>query len=246
MNQLLKREVVQYKNPPITKAEIYIFFSTEKNITEAVIQNVFGKERAAYSHTIPLYKDRASENFVTDVLSDTPQAFLFEDKKNGRTLYIGPNSLGVHKSAPYVDWQELEGEFLRIWNDALDSFEINSINQITTLYRNRIDIPFSSFNPYEYFTSVIDLNESVGTAINEFSMRFIVPITDDFRAIISQKNVEPPSENTSSVRLNIETQKRYTENVQSINLKNEMALIRIEKNRIFEGLLTEKAKELFK
>lgn len=237
---------MQYKNPPIIETGLHIHFVSDQ---KPILNNIKDEIQSLYNNftvTKKLYSD--SNDVLTDEIQNSLEenfkGYLLEDVSSGKALTFTDASLGVHKYAPYVDWDDTHKDILSYWNIFRKNINAPHIEEITTRYINRIDIPNQNVVLASDYISIIQNSFTGSYNIAELNLNYTLDIDNDCRAAVIISNSEPPSEDFISYYVLIYIRMRNLEE-RDISLDEGLNNLRKQKNRIFEDIITEKARELF-
>jgi uncharacterized protein (TIGR04255 family) len=197
--------------------------------------------QALITANVELRSDTAS------VVQQQVQGFKLTASDGAGLVTIGPRSIGTSRLAPYEGWESFIASARTNWDIWKRQVGWQKIVRIGVRYINRIDIPASaavSIDDYLTFSikgPALELPPMTSFAINE-----VRPLgKDECQLILNAGLVPSPLVKTISFLLDLDIS-RDTDLPQ-----NDEALwafverIREHKNFIFEGCITDRARELF-
>lgn len=165
------------------------------------------------------------------------------------TVLVRNNGLTVSRGAPYLGWEALAAEFEASWKTWARVVGRKPIAQIGVRFTNRLDIPWDSPRVVEETDYL-----NVGTPkppfdhghYQSFFSIFETTITDEaFKLILQVGVAEPQLVEHVALLLDIDVISRVDGSLSDTDLWERLGQMRLEKNRIFEACITDKARALF-
>ena len=245
-----------YARPPIIETVIELRFREALGAEElARVSERFG---AAYPDQ---REETETELTITPDPTGRPitqtrgtfQNFLRASQDQWEALVLKPAAMAVVDRAPYAGWSAFFDRFKRdwrIWTGAAGSRQITRIGMRTI---NRIDIPMRTLKDVVYQEDYVKVHvqspEDVYGPTSGYEARAVYSLASIGGHFLLRTTVlgsPPPVPGHLSVLLDFDLV-RETDPPQNENdLMTLLATMRVEKNKIFEAAITEKARELFR
>lgn len=147
---------------------------------------------------------------------------------------------------PYVDWPQLVGEGLRLWNLFCGLARPTEINRIGLRFINRIALPPGEVKVEDYIQQVPTAPQGLELPFLGYLHQHLLAVPGHPYAVNVIQTIQPPQQNQGmGLILDIDV---FT---QDIPIKFEELSHRLEemrwlKDKVFFGSITEKSKEMFR
>ena len=244
---------LSYKQPPITEAVIEIKFVTTFDPVRLDEANKkfaknYPQHQAVKQQLIKInLPNKEQQGSKATAQREESVGHRRSDPDVTQLLLALPSSFIVSQLAPYSGWEAFFKRFVRDWNVWKRVMGHNEIARIGVRYINRIDIPvvdnvarfedYLNYYPHtptsldpvlayaiqtENYLSNIDCKLTINSAVVE------APILDHMSFVVDQdisREFNPPQKDSEIMSL--------------------LEQIRLEKNRIFEACITDKARARF-
>ncbi len=237
-----------YPYPPITEAVVELRFDSP--VSDAMLRKAAGK----FSQHYPNEQMQVTKGIKVDLGAATAE---FEDK--GKTykrssddeaeiLLLGEQNFAVSQLAVYPGWDRFHERFVRDWSVFKRVAGFRKLVQIGMRFINRIDVPFDTeglAHHERYLTLRIALpNEYPHTT--GYSLYAQLPIeAAKCVANVNSGAVPSPLPEFGSFLLDIDLVRTVDVPQRDEDIGIVLALMREEKNRLFETLITDAARERF-
>lgn len=236
-----------YNNPPITEAVIEIRFSS--TVDEAVRKRLAKKFEKHYSEVKPLeshkYEFDLSGQSVKNSVVRTDYRLSSGDMSE--ILILRDSAFLLSQLAPYVSWEAFISRFERDWTNFEKSTGHNEISRIGVRFINRIDIPKSGelLHESEYVNIYPTLPETLQPTMG-YSIQSRKRI-EHIESLLSLSSaiVESPVPRHISIVLDQDIARENNLPQRTQKIIEYLNEVRVEKNKIFESCITDKARELF-
>lgn len=236
-----------YSRPPIVEAVIGINFS--KPITDAALATIdrrFGKHYAIHTDNLLMSATIGIDNrSVVDAQGRTTRGHRRTNLEMDEIAVLMPDSLTVSQLAPYHGWDAYFSRFKRDFTAHNKPNKRHTISRVGMRYINRIDIPATGdVVEHEQFVDIYPhIPDALGPMVG-FSMR----IQFDLESIGGHANVgtmpvQPVTLGHASFLVDIDVSKSITSPMTDDALYSLLQQMRLEKNRIFETCVTQRARE---
>jgi uncharacterized protein (TIGR04255 family) len=244
---------IAYARPPITEAVIEIVFMNE--MTSTAIKAAAKRFTKQYPHNVPVQQ----YDVRLDVQPNTnkvPKANLtgrgegcrLSNDDQTEILLIWPQSFAVSQVAPYTGWEAFHKRFNRDFKVFKKELGHRDIARIGVRYINRIDIPSTGpLVEYERYLNVYPkLPKSLTTQI-AFAVQTELEMADVGANLrINSAAVPSPIADHASFLIDLDFYRMQDLPKTEKALGEYLEAIRDKKNEVFESLVTNKARELFK
>ena len=147
---------------------------------------------------------------------------------------------GLQRQLPRArrDWDILKGMFHQ---------SHRQITRIATRYINRLDIPVGEVRPEAYITVLPTLPDKLTRAVSQYGCQVVFEIPDKkLSAIVNTGSVEPPLINHSSILVDVDVFREVDVPQNDADMWSLVDDLRTVKNQVFEAIVTDKARELFR
>ena len=240
----MSQEYVQkYPRPPITEAVIEFRF--REQMPADAIKRIGDrcKKRFFYDETESGQVIQLNNQGIPNV-GQSWRGRRLSSLDRADIVLVRPATLTISRLAPYMGWNYLEEIVADSWNN-LRHFVKPAIVRIGTRFINRIDSPYLQPLP----PALVNIYPQLPSLSVEPPRHSLVQITlrldRDLQVTINSMPIESPVPSRFGWLLDIDV-------FQEVNLPQRddeiwpiIGLMRSEKNRVFETLITDEARELF-
>jgi uncharacterized protein (TIGR04255 family) len=245
----MANESVVYPKAPITEAVCDIRIAPPEGLGLGHLTEVADRLRAQYPQT--------EEQEEIRVLSAQPAAPKLERHKlgilgrsdtNDRAYQAQLTGVSVSRLRPYTEWHDLQSEAHRVWETYRDVVRPAGIRRLALRYINRIDIPgLGPIRLEDYFQTYIELSKNLGAAVSNFFFQIHLPQTDiEAMCVVNSGGLPPALSSGVSILLDIDVFRIDNVPQEEKALWDFFDVLRLRKNLVFEALITDKARELFR
>jgi uncharacterized protein (TIGR04255 family) len=162
---------------------------------------------------------------------------------------VRPDGFTHNRLKPYQEWASFVGEAKRLWINYRAIVNPDVVELIGLNYVNDIEVPIGA-RLDEYLKTYIEVPEDLPQAFNAFSLGYQVTIPGDAGFLtIGQSYGVPKRENFGMIRLNIQTFKPMSINLESQGdelIWEAFELLRTAKTDAFEACITDKVREMIR
>jgi uncharacterized protein (TIGR04255 family) len=241
-----------YPRPPITEALIEFRFSGQ------IADKALSKANQAFKRFYP--DSQETPHFNVTVNPGSPKLAETSVVSNYRrsaghehdAVFMTPYSFAALQTFPYSGWDDFFKRIERDWSIWKKAVGIRQIVRIGMRYINRIDISMEDINPDSAIEESDFLNFSVNSpkSLGSFAgyavqAAFIIESINAKVVVNSGVIVPPPVPMHTSLLLDIDIGRDYAPPQKDDEIKELLAGMRGEKNRIFEAIITNKTREMF-
>lgn len=247
----------KYKNPPIDEATCQFSLSEPMEWVPSTAGRLFDNLKDRYPG-LPAQQQLLQANLTPGAGIVSPELALtqnerviFSDNKNQGRLSVGPRVISLHRGQPYVGFEE---ELLpRIRRDLPAVLEIlehtPTFNGVSTRYVNRIVINEKSFDLADYFTywgATSTLPEPFDGEIAGFFYRIGGKRASRPEILsLTFGSIDAPKDSAAFI-LDIDLAHNFESPVDMDDAITELICLKELENKIFESLITDKCRELFR
>lgn len=239
-------EKAPYPNAPITEAVLDIRVQLPPDVGTPELLKAHEGEEAAY----PL-----RETMVIMQVSHGPDG-THSRQHEGGYRFKSTDGLNIYQArldgftmnrlAPYEHWEKFRTEARRLWNVYREHTRPARVTRLAVRYLNRIDMPLPMNDFDEYLRTLPLVSPDVPQALGGFFMQLTIPLDAiNSLAIINENMTEPARPNVASVVLDLEISRLADVPQDEAGMWEFIEELRTWKNRLFEGSITDKARELF-
>jgi uncharacterized protein (TIGR04255 family) len=240
-----------YKRPPITEAVVEVRIGTPIGIN--VVERV--RDRLMQSYPVPPQMLISADIALTEeptkptMVRPHVQGYRLTAADGAGLVSIATNFISTSRLAPYEGWDLFIATARANWEIWKRAVGWQKIVRIGVRYLNRIDIPFvdgRTIDIDDYLTFTIrgpslDLPPIASFAINE-----VRPLgRDSCQLILNAGLVPSPLVKTISFLLDVDINREVELPQNDEGLWALIDQIRSHKNFVFEGCITDRARELF-
>lgn len=243
-------QLTLYKPSPITEALLDLRVVNARTLSPAQ----FRQELSSLTDEYPRQKelvDLASQlsfgESVGAVTRQTPVGLWLASTDEKQILQVRQDGMTFSRLAPYDRWETFRDEAKRLWMLYHEATSPQQLLRITLRYINRLDLPSPIVELKDYLRTGPEVSPALTQHLSGFFMQLQLP-QDDLKAllVINQMPVPPPNPEQASILLDIELARE----VELLNgegfLWDYLEQLRLRKNEVFDGCLTDKMKELIR
>lgn len=165
---------------------------------------------------------------------------------DSRVLQIRRDGLAYSHIAPYTEWDTFRAEAQRVWEQYRTAIPGAKLVRCALRYINRVDIPETKVELYDYFTLYPKIPEQLPQQdVIGLTLSLQMPQPDlECVAVLNQALVEPVKPGYISIILDIDVLRLGIEGWQDSEVWAFLDKLRDRKNEIFEACITDRTREL--
>jgi uncharacterized protein (TIGR04255 family) len=243
----------RYSRAPIIEAVIEIRVSLDPSITLSRLARIEKRESQRYPNVqkrmevqgeIGLQETGVSASAVG---SQTGHVLTSRDEKY--IAQIRMDGFSCSRLAPYESWTPFHNEAMRLWALYRQVASPKIVNRLGVRYINRLDIPSQIIEIKDYLRTSPEISPALPQTLAGYFMQIQVPLPEHTAMVnINSTIVEPPTPNTTSLILDIDTFRQVELSTSSESfdddLEKALAELRRAKNFVFEGCITPATREM--
>jgi uncharacterized protein (TIGR04255 family) len=243
------QEQVIYKRPPITEAVIE--FRLAAPLAAAELETV----RVEFAKDNPAVEKLENIEFqITDTPSPSVNRYTsgYRIHRNDSTevITITPYVIAFSRLAPYNGWDAFSNNVLALYKDFRSILGYIPISRIGVRYVNRLDIPSSTQGVVLKLDDYIRIHpqypEDALPALQFFTLQGVFNLVEAaYVATINIAAIPSPLPSHMSILLDIDLGRSSEVPQRESEIRDLLAAMRIEKNRVFELCITDATRELF-
>lgn len=172
--------------------------------------------------------------------------FVYLTEDETRQIQITEEGFTFNALKPYSSWEETFPEFLKFWSLYFTKFSPVSITRIAARYINRIELPLPIGDFDSYFVNMPMIPKCLPQTLSNFFIQLQIPFEDQQKTVILTQTLEARQESILPFLVDIDVfqQGELTNDLSQLTVEFEK--IRKIKNDVFEEIITDKTRELFK
>ena len=232
-----------YKKAPIAEALISIYVDGGSELDADTLVNLNSRFTDEYSVTEEL---QSKKTIREDLSRDFATGCKFFTDDGQKSYFVHPNSFSFSQLFPYKNWDAFSSEARRLWLNYRTVRQPEEISKISVRYLNRIEVPHTEFELNDYFRYSL----SLPSAFPQDYHNFFLQVSLDLDAIngVASITLTPIGERdgVTPIILDIELTSYEDIPLEEDKLWEFFGVLREEKNKIFEAVITDKTRSLFK
>lgn len=245
-------------NGPLTRAparEALIDIQFAPAVSEATIKTFTDRRLPHFDKSSPVWQTMFGLSVTPDgpahqAPSSTSIGIRLESAKPPHVLQSRGQGFTFSRLSPYGSWDELRAAAKAEWDIFVSVAPKFTANRIAVRYINELKIPLPFGDFAEYLSSSPNIPEGLPQAVSSFLQRFVIPDPDmDCVSIVTQvlEEVGNLEGNTVTVLLDIDVFRSVQiESTDSGQIWQQLDALRVQKNRMFFGHITDKMVDLLK
>ncbi len=240
-----------YSAPPIFEAVIEL--RLDPHLSDSQIRKLAKMMAREY----PNVRDETEVEFKIDLIGEEPKPSVVSKSPSLRlssdnevnSVTVKKDRIFLSRLAPYCGWGEFFDRFSFVLKSISKEYKSRNVKRLGLRYRNRIDIPIDEAVPvlhYEdYLSAHITLPE-VLDPLGFYTWRIDKPFEKlGLRAMVASETVPPEIPKTGAFLLDIDVYFSPNISFGKVDFSERLLEMRNLKNRIFESVITDKARANF-
>jgi len=246
----------KYNRPPIEEAICQFTLAQRLPWDAETPRRLFEKLRNRYP-AMPTQEQILQANLTTGSGAETPglsiaptERVVFADTENRSRLSIGPQTIGVHRTRPYIGFEQ--DMLPRIKDDVPTVIQLfqgdESFGSVSVRYINKIEIPSTEFDLKEYFNYSATaelLPPGFDGTITGFFFRTAAKRNDRPLVLTLNLGSVVAPKDTAAFVLDIDLVYSFEEPAGTQEAIAKIAEVKATENSIFESLITDATRGLF-
>jgi uncharacterized protein (TIGR04255 family) len=155
------------------------------------------------------------------------------------------NGFTFSRLAPYQTWEQFRNEAAELWSSYRAIVGPLPIVRVGLRYVNQLDLPADLRDFRDFIRSYPEISSDLPQQLAGFFMQVQIPQQElGAMLILNESMVPPPRPDIVSVVLDIDVFKQGLELESDRDLWSTMETLRLRKNLVFEGCITNNTREL--
>ena len=175
------------------------------------------------------------------------EALKFKSEDGKRIIQSMKSGYTFNLMAPYGSWEEMTGWAKDGWDAYVRAAKPDKVTRVATRYVNLINIPATNFYWDDYFNFLqVFPREFLGSVTEYFNrVSFKYPGADT-EATVTMGYSAPSSKGSTQIILDIDVFNQVSLSPVTKDVWTQLEKLREVKNNIFDKMITDKTKELFR
>lgn len=243
MSWLLNRH---YDRAPIKEAIVDIQIERPPSLTLASLEGAppgYGQRQMLMMGQVRIPLGAGQ---VTPTAKQDQMGYRFVSGDGKHVAQFRVDGFTFSRLAPYQTWQQLQSEAKLLW----EAYRRWIVGQLTVVrvglrYVNQLDLPLPVRDFRDFIRSYPEISSDLPQQLAGFFMQLQVPQEDiDAMLVINEAMVPPPSPGLVSIVLDIDVFRQGLKLESSDDVWDVLEVLRLRKNLVFEGCITNNAREL--
>lgn len=245
--------VETYRNAPITEAALDIRVRLPEGADIGILEQVQDdgypnlRQRPVKIEFKVDASNALGESVPKGEITNTPLGFSYSSLDQKQVFQARVDGFTHNRLAPYLNWHSFSAEARRLWGVYREVAKPEIIEILGLNYVNQISIPFGQ--PFEdYFQTHIHISSELPQGVNTYSLSFQTtwPEGDNILGFVGQSLAPPFREGYSTMVLSIQaftTVQKPVVEVHESDIWGIFEKLRVVKNSLFEGCISDKVRE---
>jgi uncharacterized protein (TIGR04255 family) len=238
-----------YDKAPIKEAIVDIQIENSPALTLASFEKEKISAPQGYAERQPLImgevRGQVEGGILTATAKQDQMGYAFVGGEGKHIAQFRVNGFTFSRLAPYQTWIQLRDEAKTLWNAYRRIVGTLPIVRVGLRYVNQLDLPISLRDFRDFIRSYPEISSDLTQQLAGFFMQVQIPQEDLGAMLILNEAMVPPSgPNVVSVVLDIDVFKQGLELESDDDVWNMLEELRLRKNLIFEGCITNNTREL--
>jgi uncharacterized protein (TIGR04255 family) len=237
-----------YRNSPITEAVIDIRVELPPETKPESLEPIAARISTAYPKREDINLFQGQFTFGVGATSTQSKlGYLFRSADGKYVLQTRTNGFTLSRLAPYEKWEPFRDEARSFWEIYKEVAKPIRATRVASRSINRIDIPLPQVEVSDYLRTYPEVSKELPQMLSGYVMQLLIP-QKEFNGMLSliQATAPAPRQETTSINLDIDM---FKESSSDFELDEKiwafLEYLRDRKNEVFEGCITDKARELF-
>jgi uncharacterized protein (TIGR04255 family) len=189
--------------------------------------------------------DRKNIDVTSEQQAKKTLGIVYFNEADNIKIQFRKDGFTLNMLEPYSQWSEFSSLAFKFWEIYKDEIKPNKITRIALRYINKLNLPLDGhFNFDDYLTNMPKLPDVFEDSFSDFLLRTGVICKDSGNPVILTRRMERPNEGFLPFIIDIDVFKK--DGVNPDNLVSDFEILRKNKNDIFESLIKDKTRSLFK
>lgn len=239
----------EYDNSPIIEALIEVYFSQTKNDFSVWtdFNNRIKKDYPLVAESIiPIAEIQINQNGESQQRISPEKLYRFRQNDKSKLVQANKDFVSIHQLKPYTGYENFKAEAEKIVKIYIDVTAPNSVTRIGMRYINQIIIPETNVELSRYFRYIPQIPEEVTEGINDVLLQIqFTPRNSNHQVMTSLRSGISSIENQSVFLMDIYDILQLNNEINVSDMLNSLDDSHYNIERVFEGFITNEARELF-
>lgn len=238
-----------YDKAPIKEAIIDIQIENPPSLTLANFEKVEMSPPQGYAERKPIMMGQLRGRLEGGVLTATAQqdqmGYAFVGGEGKHNVQFRMNGFTFSRLAPYQAWEQLRSEAKTLWNSYRKIVGAVPVVRVGLRYVNQLDLPMPIRDFRDFIRIYPEISSDLTQQLAGFFLQVQIPQEDLGAMLILNETMVPPSgPNIASMVLDIYVFKEGLKLESDDDVWSTLETLRLRKNLIFEGCITNNTREL--
>jgi len=238
-----------YDRAPIKEAIIDIQIESSPSHTPANFENLETSLPEGYAQRRKLIlgqvRGQMEGGLLTAAANQEQMGYAFVGGEGKHVVHFKVNGFTFSRLAPYQTWEQLRNEAKTLWNSYRQVVGSTPVVRVGLRYVNQLDIPLPVRDLRDFIRVYPEISSDLAQQLAGFFVQVQIPQEDiDAMLIINEAMVPPADPSVVSVVLDIDVIKQGLRLESDDDVWNTMEALRVRKNIVFEGCITNNTREL--
>jgi uncharacterized protein (TIGR04255 family) len=171
--------------------------------------------------------------------------YAFVGGEGKHVVQFRMNGFTFSRLAPYQSWEQLRNEARTLWNSYRQIVGALPVVRVGLRYVNQLDLPMPMRDLRDFIRLYPEISSDLAQQLAGFFLQVQIPQEDlGTTAILNEAMVPPSGPNVASVVLDIDVFRHGLKLESDDDVWSTMEVLRLRKNLIFEGCITNNTREL--
>lgn len=238
----------KYPAPPITEAVIDIQFGSPIDLN--ILREATSELGPDYPIRNDLHEFQGQFNFGEKPSTETVQrtvGYRLDSSDKKRVVQIQSRGFTFSRLEPYVSWEEMRDEALRVWGIIRPKFSNSTVSRAAVRYINRINLPLPIKDLSEYLRVAPDVPKDIELPISGLLINLQFAVSNLQANIILNEAIVPPTKpDTIGLILDLDVSRAKSLPQDDKSLWRIIEELHTCEYDFFQKCISEKTKGLFK
>jgi uncharacterized protein (TIGR04255 family) len=240
---------MHYDKAPIKEAIIDIQIENSPSLALANFENVEISPPQGYAQRQKLMmgqlRGQMERGLLTATAKQDQMGYAFVGGEGKHIVQFRLNGFTFSRLAPYQTWEQLRNEAKTLWDSYRQIVGALPVVRVGLRYVNQLDLPMPMRDLRDFIRLYPEISSDLPQQLAGFFLQVQIPQEDLGAMLIVNEAMVPPSgPDVASVVLDIDVFKQGLRLESDDDVWNTMEALRLRKNLIFEGCITNNTREL--
>lgn len=188
--------------------------------------------------------DTDMEDLKTERKDKKVTGVIFSNKESNLKIQFRKDGFTTNMLRPYSNWTDFSSVAYRYWDLYRKEVQPNRIKRIALRYINKIELPTQDLDFDDYLNDMPKIPEVFEDGFGDFYLRTLTRCKESGNIASLIRRMGKFEENILPFIVDIDVSKNSDIDIRSI--QQDFEVLRKDKNKIFESLITDKTRNLFK